>query len=1219
MTLAVAVILGMALVATAATPDAGWELQPWGRHRALSPAGPGRTGFTLLAPAATGVTFTNRLDDEAAAANQIKLNGSGVALGDVDGDGWCDVYVCGLQDGNALFRNLGGWHFTNVTARAGVACAGQSSTGAALADVDGDGDLDLLVNGIGTGTRLFLNDGHGVFTEAKESGLVGEFGATSLALADVDGDGDLDLYVANYRTTTIRTTGFALLNANGRRSVMPEDRDRLELTPDGKVLENGEPDVFYRNVGGGRFARLSWTDGTFLDESGQPLKAPPRDWGLSVMFRDLNGDGRPDLYVCNDFQSPDRIWLNTGDGRFRAAPLLMFRHISTFSMSVDFADVDRDGREDIFVADMLSRRHERRTMQFAGMDPNPRTIGRFLDRPQFDHSVLQWNRGDGTYADVAFYAGLEATDWTWSAVFLDVDLDGYEDLLCACGHQFDTQDLDAAARIQSMGPWPREKIPRKLLEFPRMRQPKLAFRNRHDLTFTECGAAWGFNQEGVAHGVAMADLDNDGDLDVVINNLNDAVSLYRNDSTAARVAVRLQGSPPNTGGVGARIRLRGGAVDVQEQERIAGGRYLSSDDGLRVFAAGTAGRPMTIEVDWPDRRRSVITGVQANHEYVIGQDQAQPAPATAGSTEPPRPLFADVSARLRHGHQETPFDDFAAQPLLPWRMSQCGPGVAWYDIDADGLDELILGGGKGGRMAVFHWDGQGRFQQLTGGLVEQPLPMDQSGLSGWVDRAGHRWLLAGQMTWEGEASGGIAGYDFNDERRVRLGGEWKESIGPLVTGDLAGNGTLAVFAGGRVRTGRYPEACRSVWYREGAEGLVEDEANTRVVADAGLVTGAVLGDLDNDGFPELILACEWGPIRVFHNDRGQLREATAALGLTNRLGWWTGVATGDFDGDGRMDIVAANWGRNTKYRASEEAPRRLVYGDIAGNGAVDLLEAYRDPVTGRELPERDLLALQRAIPMLAERFPTHAAFGQATIADLLGTQTNGVGVLSANTLESVVLLNRGDRFEVRPLPFEAQLAPAFAPVVADFDGDGTLDLFLSQNFFAFQLQTTRADAGRGLLLMGNGDGTFRAMSAEQSGVRIYGEQRGAAAADFDGDGRVDLAVTQNGAATVLLRNAGATPGRRVRLQGPAGNPDAFGAQIRPLYGDRSGPAREVQSGGGYWSQNSAVLVFAGRPAPTALQVRWPGGQVTTHPVPPGTGEIRLPAPSAGGTVPAGKP
>src|SRR5580765_6093713 len=390
-----------------------WKPGDGYRSAALPVPNTGNAGFTLMSSQQTGITFSNHLSDEKAAENQIRLLGSGVALGDVDGDGWCDIYFCRLEGPNVLYRNLGNWKFEDITAGAGVACLDQYSTGAVLADVDGDGDLDLLVNSLGGGTRLFLNDGKGHFTEPTDSGLFRKFGATSMALADVDGDGDLDLYVTNYRTNTVRSTGLKVLNVNGKRMISPEDREQYEFTPAGLLLEHGEIDALYLNDGKGHFSPVSWTDGSFLDEDGKPLSRGPKDWGLSVMFRDLNGDGAPDLYICNDFWSPDRVWLNNGKGHFRAAPRLALRHTSTFSMGVDFADINRDGYDDFMVLDMLSRDHPRRLRQRAMLGQTFNNVGKIEDRPQMEHNTLFLNRGDGTYAEIAQLSGVQASEWSW--------------------------------------------------------------------------------------------------------------------------------------------------------------------------------------------------------------------------------------------------------------------------------------------------------------------------------------------------------------------------------------------------------------------------------------------------------------------------------------------------------------------------------------------------------------------------------------------------------------------------------------------------------------------------------------------------------------------------------------------------------------------------------------------------------------------------------------
>ena len=595
------------------------ETGPGYRSHALKVPTGGNAGFTRLPGRLSGITFSNHLSDASAAANQIRLNGSGVAAGDVDGDGWCDLYFCGLEGGNRLYRNLGGWRFEDITDLAGVRCVGQYSTGAVFADVDGDGDLDLLVNSIGGGTRLFLNDGKGHFNEAINSGLVQRFGAMSMALGDLSGAGVLDLYVANYRSTTMRSTGLDLLKVNGRLELKPEDRDNFELTPEGGLFELGEPDILYRNDGHGHFAPVSWTNGVFLDEHAQPLTALPRDWGLTVMFRDIDEDGAPDIYVCNDFASPDRIWMNDGAGHFRALPALSLRCTSTFSMGIDFADINRDGHDDLFVVDMLNRGHRAQMTQTQILPAPFEARPGVFERAQLKRNVLQLNRGDGTFAEIAQLSGLEASGWSWTAVFLDVDLDGYEDVLIPTGHMFDTQDSDTLARLNASGRGTREQTAARLLEYPRLPLPNLAFRNLGNLHFEEVGRQWGFDRVGVKHGICCADLDNDGDLDVITNDLNNEAGVYRNNSSAPRVAVRLKGAGANTRGIGSKIWLYGGAVPAQSQEMICGGRYLSGDDAIRVFAAGDLTNRMRIEVRWRSGKRSVVEGVQANREYEIDE------------------------------------------------------------------------------------------------------------------------------------------------------------------------------------------------------------------------------------------------------------------------------------------------------------------------------------------------------------------------------------------------------------------------------------------------------------------------------------------------------------------------------------------------------------------------------------------------------------------------
>ncbi|MBX3747970.1 MAG: VCBS repeat-containing protein [Verrucomicrobiae bacterium] len=1227
-------ILSLVQAQVAPAAPIPWESFPSHRRIPLPQASAERSGFTLLHAAAAGILFTNRLSEERSLTNQVFLNGSGVALGDIDGDGLADLYFCGLDAPNALYRNLGNWRFEDITARAGVACADQASTGAAFADVDGDGSLDLLVAGIGRGVRLFLNDGRGNFREATDAaGLRSTAGTATLALADIDGDGWIDLYAVNYRNDTMRdlpgiefTVGVTqgvrrLLTVNGRPADAEDLRGRYVFDQASGILENGQADVLYRNLGNGRFAAVPWTEGAFLDANGQPAEVP-YDWGLAAMFRDLTGNGAPDLFVCNDFHSPDRLWLNDGSGRFHAADPSVLAQTSLFSMGVDFADLDRDGHDDFLVVDMLSRDHARRQVQVLDATSFAPSLARVAGPPQSSRNTLFRSRGDGTFAEIARLAGLAASEWSWSPVFLDVDLDGYEDLLVTTGHWRDAmnadvaRDLDARQRQRPLPP--REQLRLRRL-FPRLDTPNLAFRNRGDLTFEDRSAEWGFDSRRISHGMALADLDLDGDLDVVINCLNDGPLLYRNESTRPRIAVRLLGRPPNTRAIGARVSIHIPGLPVQSQEIVAGGRYVSHDEGSRTFAAGPTRQPARIEVTWPGGERSTLDTAPPQYLYEIRQP---PAPAPSNRTPVPSrppPLFTDATDRLGHLHVDQPFDDFALQPLLPRRLSDLGPSLAWFDFNGDGRDDLLVGAGRGGRLGVFRNDGAGGFVPQRSRLFETPLDRDLNTVLGWRPHPAERALLLGHSHYETAEPVAPAVHHLSlttgqlDTRLARS----RSSAGPMTLGDPDGDGHLDLFVGGRVNRARYPEPADATYLRHDGTVFREDPEATRTFSRVGMVSDALFTDLDGNGRPLLVLACEWGAIRIFRWTEGAFREWNPRLvgnlgpflpaTLADLTGWWNSVASGDFDNDGRLDLVAGNLGRNTSRQPYLHQPIRLAHGELEPGGPLALLESHVDPLRHRHVPTRDLNALSRSFPALIPSFPTFAAFAEASASDLLLAGLPPMRHVEAATADSVLLLHRGDHFEIRPLPLEAQFAPVFGIGVGDFDGDGNLDLVLAQNLFGTSPAESRHDAGAGVLLQGDGQGGFTAQPPALSGIQVLGEGRGVAVADFDDDGRPDIAIAQHRGPTRLFRNTRGQPGLRVRLEGPPTNPEAIGATVRIRFADgRLGPVQERRVGGGYGSQDGSTLLLATPSTPDSLEIRWPLGRTESVPIPAGSTRLVVP-------------
>jgi hypothetical protein len=1184
------------IVVCRAQSESNWTEGEGYRSRPVNGTPGAAAGFKEMSATATGVWFTNELRDDLYFTNAVAHNGSGVALGDVDGDGRVDIYLCGLQGSNRLYRNLGGWRFEAVELGA-AACAGQLSTGAALADIDGDRDLDLLVNGISAGTRLFLNNGQGGFVEVLETGLSRTNSGTSMALADIDGDGDLDLYSAHYIDTmhllnpstrfamAYRGDRWLVTKVNGEPATLPRWTNRFEALGDGRVRELPEAHALYRNEGQGRFTAIQ-DRGAFLDGNGRPIPAY-RDWGLAVMFRDINGDGAPDIYVCNDNASPDRIWINNGEGIFRPAELTMFRHFSRSAMGVDFADVNRDGYDDFIVVDMLAREHAKRMTQRVKDYPDRGAKERLEERPEYNRNTLYMGRPDGSFGEAALLAGVAATDWSWCPIFVDIDLDGFEDLLVTNGFEVDVLDQDTRDELRK----PKRRLsPREqqlfLQVYRRWPTKNAAFRNRGDGTFEAADEKWGFGKSGVSHGMALGDLDNDGDLDVVINNLNENASLLRNEAGGGRIAVQLQGSGSNTEGIGAKIRLVGGAV-TQSQEMICAGRYLSGDQAMRVFAAeANSGKGLRIEVKWRNGEQTVVSNVQPNHVYQIHQAGAKPRVASAAEARI-EPFFKDVSTQLGHIHREREFDESVRQPLLPRHLGKLGPGLSWFDLDGDGWEDLIVPAGHGGKLSAYMNEKGRGFRRFESSAS---VPADQGSVVGWADGQGNKSLLVALSNYEmapGQASE-ISIISRTNLRRVGALPFATATPGPLALADVDGDGDLDLFAGGRVRPDRYPEPCSAaLWINDNGQMRASDSPGQQFPS-IGMVSGATFADLDGDGWQDLVLAQEWGPIRIYLNRRGKFEEMTSQWGLAGTTGFWNSIAVGDFDGDGWIDLAAGNWGRNTEYELYQPTSLRIFYDDSNTGGALDFVEAWRKGDSW--FPVRDRNSMSALLTNLSHRFPTHQEYGAATVAELMGEHFQKAKFVEAAQLGSMIFLNRRGRFEAQLLPREAQLAPAFSINVGDFDADGVEDLFLSQNFFGSASDINRDDNGRGLWLRGKGDGTFAPIDSTISGVNIFGEQRGAALADFNHDGRVDLAVSQNNAATKLFLNQHAKRGLRVTLNGPPANPDAIGAQLRLIYpGGRKGPCRTVQAGSGYWSQDAAVQVLGLSESPVSLWIRWPGG------------------------------
>ena len=1195
------------------------------RSRPLIVAQGGKPGFVRLDAASTGLTFTNFVPESRHLTNQLLLDGGGVTAGDIDGDGRADVFLAGMGGTSALWRNLGGLTFANATPTAFAAdspLAALDATGCAMADLNADGAVDLVINSHGQGTHVFLNDGHGVFRVLPP--LNPGRGGHSIAIADVDGDGWLDLYLANYRVRALMDMPNAratfkvvqgrteVATVDGRPVTAPDLTNRFTVNARGGVEELGEPDVLYLGFGGTNFVAVPWTEGAWLDADGQPLKTPPFEWGLAARFRDLDSDGRPELYVCNDFQSPDRLWRNEskpGQVRFRLAAPGTLRHTSRFSMGVDFADVNRDGHDDFLVLDMLSRDPVQRLTQLEDAAPSTAEQADAAATPQYDVNTLQMGRGDGTFFEAAAFAGVQASEWSWTPAFLDVDLDGWEDLLITTGQWRAARDLDVAAELRRLRQTRRmsdAELFAARRRYPRLEPPQVAFQNQGG-RFRECAGEWGFDFRGVAQGMCLADLDNDGDPDVLINHLNAVASVFRNESSAPRIAVRLLGDGGNRAGIGARIRVLPavpGSAPIQSQDMSAGGRYLSGDAPERTFAAVGTG-PWTVEVRWPDGRVSRTTNAVSDRLYEFQATGPIPASADVLVSSAVKPAFEDVSARLGHTNVSEVFDEFSRQPLLPRRLATEGPGIAWADLDGDAREELVLPGGYQGALQVFRVLPDLRFERLTNAPTSraQPMALPWNGRllvaeSSYTDGTPHGAALS---AWPGGSPALAAG---------------PNAVGTLATADIDGDGTCEVFVGARVIPGQWPRNPVSAMV-----GLTTNGFEVRqVLTNAGLVTAAVFADLDLDGDVDLAVSCEWSEPRFFLNDAGrfspwkrEFRLGGTPLPPGTFDGLWTSVNAGDFDGDGTPDLVLGNWGENSYWEVFDR-PWVAWHGDLDGDGTEDIFTGYAQPGVAMPpgeplsafLPMHGLGVLSGAVPALRERFKSHREFALANLEQMAGPGRTGLHRVSVHWPSSVVLLNRTNHWAILPLPESAQCSPVFGVAVADWDGDGREDLFLAQNFFGQNHGITRDDAGLGTLLRGRGDGRFEAVAAPASGIRIPGEGRAASVADIDSDGRPDLLVTQHGGSTRVFRNAGGRPGLRVRLDAGPGNRLGAGASARWLGAESAGPLRVWRFGAGHGASDSAVQVLA-RPqeGDGTLEIRWPGGKNSRVPVRAATRGVRV--------------
>jgi len=1069
------------------------------------------TLFERIPSSHSGIDFDNRIieNDSINPLNSINLyNGGGVGIGDFNQDGKPDIYFTGNLVSNKLYLNKGDFRFQDVTTIAGVAGGGEWSRGVAVVDINNDGWPDIYVcttissDPAHRRNLLYINQGidkdsipH--FKEmAAEYGLADTTYSTMASFFDYDNDGDLDVFIAV--------------------NTIPKDVNPGQFRP---IVKDGSfPSTcrLYRNDWNAKLGHPVFTD---VSRQAGILQ---EGYTHGVTIADLNLDGWEDIYVTNDFLSENILYINNHDGTFTDRSKEYFKHTAANAMGQDIIDINNDGLADLIELDMNPEDNYRKKMMLGANNYHIyQNSDQYGYQYQYVRNVLQLNRGPRVgphdsvgapvFSDIGFYAGIAETDWSWTPAVADFDNDGYRDLIITNGYPKDVTDHDFTTFLnQSAGLASKNDI---LSRIPQVKLHKYAYRNEDGLRFSDVSAKWGLMTTAFSNGTVYADLDGDGDLDLVMNNINDEAMVFRNfsrerDTASHYLQIQLHGDSLNRDALGTRLELYydHGKQQVLEMTPYRG--YLSSMQNIAHFGFGTTAIIDSIIIHWPNNRTQRLRNVAVDQRLNLDIRNAAAAHPASSPLLATHTLFRDItdSAGIHYNHEEYDFIDFNIQKLLPHKLSEYGPALAVGDIDGNGLDDLVSGGSAYHSAQIF-------LQQPDGRFIQQALLTDAAAKTKKCDDLG---LLLFDADGDGDpdlyvTSGGYelaqGSPSYSDRLYINDGKgnfTWDTTALPpnLVSkfcvraADFDHDGDLDLFVSGRVDPWHYPQPVTSFIYRnDSKQGKVQFTDVTAQVApslvSAGMICDALWTDFNNDGWPDLVLAGEWMPVTFLQNDHGLFRNITPSTGLADHTGWWNSITAGDFDNDGDIDYVVGNMGSNSFFRASPAYPVRAYGKDFDNNGVYDMITSLYLPDsmgTKKEFPADGRDDLLRQMNSLRLKFPDYRSFATATMDQVLTpAQRKGALILEANDFKSSLLRNDGNgHFTMIPLPPEAQWSVINGMATGDFDGDGSLDLVMNGNDYGTEVSIGRYDAMNGLYLAGDGKGGFTPRSILQSGLYIPG-------------------------------------------------------------------------------------------------------------------------------------